>query len=401
MVDNTRRIWITASHPSVSLNDTIGDMVRIRALARAIEQQGWHCDIITTDTLNGRYGLSPGVREAPVDRQRKNRLKTWLPVGAWNAGKDIAYLLHNRRFLRYLHDLTLPRPDLIIDYNFYCNNAALRFARHHRLPLISNIEGLMTDTMEGVARSWLQPLGNRLEIAKYRSADMLWAVSEPLAARLQQCLGNRQPPLTVVPNAVTTGNTSNPQPIRQRLGLTGQPIIGFVGGLSNWYALDRLIEICHRLRRTYPGLQLLIVGDGPERGQLTDLIERLQAGDWCLMTGLVPHRNVADYIGCFDIGVITRHQWWTCPLKLIEYGAQGIAVVAPDLPSITAIAPPDEIGLFKAGDYDSFTAALTELIEKSDRRRTMADRFEQRIQQHYSLDAMQRRIAASVDRLLS
>ena len=63
---------------------------------------------------------------------------------------------------------------------------------------------------------------------------------------------------------------------KERLGLTGSPIVGVVARLDSGAGLDLLLRAIPRLVAAFPALQLLVVGDGPNKPDLIRLAYELK-----------------------------------------------------------------------------------------------------------------------------
>lgn len=387
-------VWITVSHPGLSSEGTIGDIIRLRALQRALEAEGWSTRMITLADQRQPGSRSQPQSETTMRWRAKIYVKRIVPRFVWSTLKDLAYRRLNHRFYNLLESQQ-DRPDLIVDYNFYFNNAALRFARKHEIPIHLNIEGFIADSMEDVPRSLLRRIGAHFESRKYTLVDSIWTVSEPLKTALERLLGDRTPTIHVIPNA-TDPIDDEDRSLRGELGLENKTVVGFVGGLSRWFSLDQLIDSCHRLRQDVPSLRLMLVGDGPERRRLEEQIEQVGGAEWCTMVGKVAHDEVSRYISCFDVAVITNHKWWTSPLKLLEYGAVGVPVIAPNLPSITSMVEEDEVAVFEQNDFSDFRKKLRLLIDLGRRRQEMGERLKQRVVTDYSTEVMRNRIRKAI-----
>jgi glycosyltransferase involved in cell wall biosynthesis len=389
------RIWITVSHPGMDESDTIGDMVRLKRIREVLGQLGHSATIIT---LRNCIAANAGAAEgsAAGSGATKRLIKRCLPRRLWATLKDMAYQRSSNQFRAGL-EARRDVPDLIIDYNFYWSDAAIRFAKQNRIPFILNVESLVADSIPEVMLSWVRKQGEAFEMRKYRGADRLWTVSAPLATALIDRIGVDATAIDVVPNAAS-------RPAVPDVPLGGIPagalVLGFVGGFADWYSLDRLVAAFLELRRQFPQLTLLLVGDGPERPRIESLLQDAPH-DAYVLPGKVPHVEVSRYIARMDLCVITNHTWWSSPLKLLEYGAQGKPVIAPNLPSITSMVSTDEVQFFRVGDFREFTTACSSLLADPETRRRLGSNLLRAVETRYSPEAMAERIHESLARLTS
>src|SRR5690606_27613788 len=112
---------------------------------------------------------------------------------------------------------------------------------------------------------------------------------------------------------------------------------GFSGILRPWHGLELLLEAFARLAAGDPRLHLLIVGDGPIRGELDAAIAARQLQDRVTITGRVPHAEVRDYVALMDVAVSPRATFYASPMKVLEYMAMGKAIVAPAMDNLRDI----------------------------------------------------------------
>jgi glycosyltransferase involved in cell wall biosynthesis len=74
----------------------------------------------------------------------------------------------------------------------------------------------------------------------------------------------------------------------------------------------------------------LLVGDGPERARLEQLAT--SRGVRAVFTGTVSHDELPDYLAAMDVAVVLAaagQPFHYSPLKLAEYLAAGLPVIAP------------------------------------------------------------------------
>jgi glycosyltransferase involved in cell wall biosynthesis len=140
----------------------------------------------------------------------------------------------------------------------------------------------------------------------------------------------------------------------------------YVGTLQFWKGLGTLLEAM----ALTPGLRLRIIGDGAEkeRFDLRHKIRELALDSRVELSGRMPQHALPEAISsaaCAVHALPPEHSIaarFTSPLKLSEYMALGMPIVASDLPSVREVLVDDlNARLFEAGNARSLANTLTEV----------------------------------------
>ena len=116
----------------------------------------------------------------------------------------------------------------------------------------------------------------------------------------------------------------------------GDVVAVFSGAFRAWHGAIHLVDAIRRLRaRGRRDIKAVFIGDGPELPRVRHAAAGL---DGITLIGAVPHEDVPAILAAADIGVAPfdvaahpslAHEFHWSPLKIFEYMASGLPVVAP------------------------------------------------------------------------
>ena len=157
-------------------------------------------------------------------------------------------------------------------------------------------------------------------------------------------------------------------PVRPSSG--GPLSIGIVKSLAPKYGVDLLLRafagLCAdaEVRAAQPACRLLIVGDGPQRGELLQLAAQLSVGERTQFVGAVAHNEVPHWLHQFDIyAAPSRLDSESFGVAVIEAGACGLPVVVSDVGGLPEVVVAGETGLVvPRNDVPALQAALKRLV---------------------------------------
>ncbi|MGC6406250.1 glycosyltransferase family 4 protein [Bisgaard Taxon 45] len=142
--------------------------------------------------------------------------------------------------------------------------------------------------------------------------------------------------------------------------------IGFLGTLKPWHGVSILVQAWRLLRKQGHRVQLLIVGDGPEYEKLHQEIEQCGLIDDVYFTGAVLPEHVPDWLAKMDIAVApypTMEHFYFSPLKIYEYMAAGLPVIATDVGHLETVIDDHQNGILVAPDSpQSIADAIATLL---------------------------------------
>jgi len=257
-----------------------------------------------------------------------------------------------RRLVTELHRRA---PFDLIDahYVFPDGYAALRIGKDLGLPVVLSARGTDIHTyprlrsIRGILRRCLT------------QADRLIAVSAAL--KRQMCeLGAAADRVDVIPNGVDALKF-HPwcrTAARERLGVPSGPVLLSAGNLTRNKGFDILIRAMQELRRSFPGISLVILGEGPARGELEALIQRLELQGVAMLRGAQDQATLPLWYSAADLFCLASAQEG-CPNVILESISCGTPVVASRAGGIPEIVDSGSVGILAERTTPDFIRAIS------------------------------------------
>jgi glycosyltransferase involved in cell wall biosynthesis len=199
-------------------------------------------------------------------------------------------------------------------------------------------------------------------------ADALVTVHEGVADLLVKH-GVPREKITVILNAPdeTFSRPADPPP-PDRTGIR----LVYHGTILQRYGVDLAVEAVAEARTSLPGLTFEMYGDGDFVEEVRARIATLSAGDYIRLTGkYIPIDRMPAALHGADIGLVPNRDDDECsllPMKLLEYFALGVPVVAACTRCLAALLDEDMASFFPPGDSHAMAGAIRRLALDPERR---------------------------------
>jgi L-malate glycosyltransferase len=246
------------------------------------------------------------------------------------------------------------------------------------VPVITTLHG--TDiTLVGADRSYLP-------ITRYglQQSDGVTAVSKFLQKATIETFDFDD--VEVIPNFICSCHYKRLEdfPLRNELAPNGEMLLTHV---SNFRPVKRpadCVEIFAKVKKRHPKTRLVMVGDGPERGAVIYLAEKLGVSQDVLFVG--KQGKIADYLGVSDVFLLPS-ELESFGLAALEALACEVPVIATRIGGVPEVVTDGETGyLSDVGDTDKMAEDTFELLENEGLRRAFGQKGRETAVQRYGSD---------------
>jgi GalNAc-alpha-(1->4)-GalNAc-alpha-(1->3)-diNAcBac-PP-undecaprenol alpha-1,4-N-acetyl-D-galactosaminyltransferase len=292
------------------------------------------------------HPLDPAIRHVPLAVTAVSRRRI----------EGLARNLGRIRVLR--RAIRASRPDAVLSFTDSTNVLTLCAARFTRWPVVASEHS-------DPERHPLPSVWKRLMLVSYRWAAAIVTPNRETREWFPPDLRGRT---HVIPNPIPGGAA----PSRVDEGRGGGLVVS-IGRLSEEKGHDRLVEAFAQVAATRPGWRLLIAGDGPLRGGLEALRDRLGLHEQIDLPGLI--HDVTGLLARADLYVLPSRRE-VFPMALCEAMASGVPAVAMEYrPGVREIVRDGVDGvLVPAGDVPALAAAMGRLMDDPAERRRLGAR---------------------------
>jgi len=180
--------------------------------------------------------------------------------------------------------------------------------------------------------------------------------------------------------------------VRQELGVEATtPLIGTVAVLRSWKGHRFFLEAVPVILRKVPSARFLIVGDGPQGGNIERWIRELGLAQAVMMLG---HReDIPEVLAALDIVVSASTAAEGVPQALLQALAMRRPVVATRVGAVPEVIRHEETGLLvPPGDPAALAAAITSLLSDPHRGAALGMAGRRLVEKEFTVEVMLERL---------
>lgn len=281
------------------------------------------------------------------------------------------YLLWQRRMWRRI-EASGVRPDVVYLMRPTFALVGLRWARRAGAKIVLRQYGTWIYHHWMVERDWEPRLRSLGECAAMKMPMDLFIMTNDgtMGDRAAELLGVPRSRLRFWINGVDrrAPHTEGEQrAARRRLDLPEMcPVLMVLGRHVGWKRFDRALDAMALVIAARPDARLLVVGDGPLRGDLTRHAERLGIAAAVRFAGAVSNDEVTEYLRACDV-FLMPYDLSNLSNTLLEALACGCCIVTHDVGETTRVARHDDNAIVLGrSDPEAFARSVLELLSKPD-----------------------------------
>lgn len=278
--------------------------------------------------------------------------------------------------------------DLVHTHGYFADICGLPVARLLGINGISTCHGFIANDRKLTTYNLLDKYALRL-------SRSVIAVSEGIKAELTRS-GILDFRITVIPNAVETSSgeeelRARRQEKRRSLAIAPhEHVVGYLGRLSEEKGLTYLLDAATELRDAPVPVKLLLIGDGPERSALEQLVRVRGLESMVIFAGF--QTDIEYWLPALDSFVLPSLTEGT-PMALLEAMAVGVPVVATAVGGVPMVVTDGVNGLLvPPGRVGPISDKIQMLIENPDLKRRLSIEGLNTIKTKYDIHSWCRRI---------
>lgn len=234
---------------------------------------------------------------------------------------------------------------------------------------------------------------NNLVVSLYGVADRfvlkkfarVVAVSDEVRRRLLKA-GVHGDAIRLIRNGIDLRPFDNATPSLRDSTSESALIVGLIGRLSIEKGIDIFLRAAARVLVEFPSARFVVVGEGPDKDKLEQLVDQLNIRGSVSMLGR--RSDMPSVYASLDVMVSSSRQEGL-PIAMLEGMASGLPLVATAVGEVPTVVVDGQTGLLvPAEDADSLTEGILSLLRDPEMRVRFGAAAKQRVEDEYSAARM-------------
>jgi glycosyltransferase involved in cell wall biosynthesis len=312
----------------------------------------------------------------------------YLPVKVKEGIKD-ALLLFRLWRAEKAYKYLAQKPDVIIEFLTYGSTIGLNLAKQWNVPFLAIYDAPQLEQYEYL--NGFEPIFKNIiedrELHSVRDANAVIVYSEEISDRLKSKIGPYQTfyyhQFSDFKRLDFIQEKADAPPLN----------VAYIGSFLKWHRIETLINVYDRLRAEGLELNLYLVGEGLEYLPMKTLADATKYGKEIIFTGYADGKKLQELTQKIHVGIIPNAMWFHAPVKLFQYSAAKMALLAADTPTIAYITRENEgVLLFDNENPENLYKQLKYLATNPDKIQYYATLGQQHIYNKYNPDAVFRKM---------
>jgi len=162
------------------------------------------------------------------------------------------------------------------------------------------------------------------------------------------------------------------------------PLIGYAGRLVYEKGVQHLVGAVPKLRRQFPGLRVVVAGDGPYRGELVEQARRQRVSGTVTFTGFLGAGELPALLGAVDAAVVPS-LYEPFGMVALEAAAAGAPLAVSETGGLPEIVETGVTGVtFPSHEAEGLASAVGSLLDDDAFARQVAGQARAMVAERYA-----------------
>ena len=267
--------------------------------------------------------------------------------------------------------------DLLHTHGYKADLYGYIAARRSRKPIVATCH----NWVGGTAALGIYNHLDRMALKRFHA---LAAVSDSVAQRLLDS-GVSAKKIRTIANGIDVQTFERARPL-PALDFGGNKVVGMVARLDLQKGFEYLLRAARDLCVAFPALKIVMVGDGPDRQAIEEMIQRFGLLSNVILAG--QHSDMPGIYAAMDIFVLPSLNEGL-PMTILEAMAASKPVIATRVGAIPSVIKDGETGLLvEPGDTQGLRSAVARLLSQPDLCRRIGAAGHNWVSCNYTSEAM-------------